>query len=152
MRKILNASVIYKFQCKSIFLVQVTHGHQWFIHCIYTVRSEENAARGIGKRDTLVHIGHQHHALGKLPNNLPGQETTSSNVEYQHLSNKEERPLLLTRPESLKFLQSTKGRKKRANEVPPLGDDSGTGTNMHRLSLKLQYRENLGSSLPDQVG
>lgn len=39
------------FYIDSCFLSwQVSYGAQWFVHCIYTVRSKENAARGIGKR------------------------------------------------------------------------------------------------------
>lgn len=33
-----------------IYSFQVSFGRQWFVHCIYTVRSKENAGRGIGKR------------------------------------------------------------------------------------------------------
>ncbi|XP_071035799.1 FRAS1-related extracellular matrix protein 2 [Parasteatoda tepidariorum] len=38
------------FRFDSAPLFQVSYGRQWFVHCIYTVRSKENAARGIGKR------------------------------------------------------------------------------------------------------
>lgn len=37
-------------------LFQVSYGRQWFVHCIYTVRSEENSARGIGKRSIKQHV------------------------------------------------------------------------------------------------
>ncbi|XP_076321017.1 FRAS1-related extracellular matrix protein 2-like [Tachypleus tridentatus] len=41
------------FRFDSSPLFQVSSGTQWFVHCIYTVRSEKNAARGIGKRSVL---------------------------------------------------------------------------------------------------
>lgn len=45
-------------------LHQVSYGRQWFVHCIYTVRSKENAARGIGKRSIssqALSTPNQHH-------------------------------------------------------------------------------------------
>lgn len=36
----------------------MSYGRQWFIHCIYTVRSKENARRGIGKRSIQDHVMH----------------------------------------------------------------------------------------------
>ncbi|XP_023241151.1 extracellular matrix protein 3-like [Centruroides sculpturatus] len=44
------------FHFDSAPLFQVSYGRQWFVHCIYTVRSKENAARGIGKRSVDEHI------------------------------------------------------------------------------------------------
>uniref|UniRef100_H3AF05 FRAS1 related extracellular matrix 2 n=2 Tax=Latimeria chalumnae TaxID=7897 RepID=H3AF05_LATCH len=45
------------FRLDSTALFQVSSGREWYIHTIYTVRSRENANRGIGKRsvDSLYH-------------------------------------------------------------------------------------------------
>ncbi|XP_042885608.1 FRAS1-related extracellular matrix protein 2-like, partial [Penaeus japonicus] len=59
------------FSLDSTPLFEVAYGRQWFIHCIYTVRSEENAARGIGKRDVSSQ-GRLHHAVAAF---APPQET-----------------------------------------------------------------------------
>ncbi|XP_069832964.1 FRAS1-related extracellular matrix protein 3 [Dendropsophus ebraccatus] len=43
------------FSLSSDALFQVAAGREWFIHAIYTVRSRENANRGIGKRSIEYH-------------------------------------------------------------------------------------------------
>ncbi|TRY98152.1 hypothetical protein DNTS_033085 [Danionella cerebrum] len=43
------------FRLDSTPLFQVAAGREWFIHTIYTVRSKENAKRGIGKRSVEYH-------------------------------------------------------------------------------------------------
>ncbi|XP_073498399.1 FRAS1-related extracellular matrix protein 3 [Phyllobates terribilis] len=43
------------FSLSSDALFQVAAGREWFIHTIYTVRSRENANRGIGKRSVDYH-------------------------------------------------------------------------------------------------
>eukprot|EP00079_Xenopus_tropicalis_P012743 XP_002940127.2 PREDICTED: FRAS1-related extracellular matrix protein 3 [Xenopus tropicalis] len=43
------------FSLSSAPLFQVASGREWFIHTIYTVRSKENANRGIGKRSVDYH-------------------------------------------------------------------------------------------------
>ncbi|XP_063776484.1 FRAS1-related extracellular matrix protein 3 [Pseudophryne corroboree] len=43
------------FSLSSDALFQVAAGREWFIHTIYTVRSKENANRGIGKRSLDYH-------------------------------------------------------------------------------------------------
>uniref|UniRef100_A0A8C5P888 FRAS1 related extracellular matrix 3 n=1 Tax=Leptobrachium leishanense TaxID=445787 RepID=A0A8C5P888_9ANUR len=43
------------FSLSSAPLFQVAIGREWFIHTIYTVRSRENANRGIGKRSVEYH-------------------------------------------------------------------------------------------------
>ncbi|KAG1699840.1 FRAS1-related extracellular matrix protein 2 [Nymphon striatum] len=52
------------FRIDSTPLFEVAYGRQWFIHCIYTVRSKENAQRGIGKRsiDDENHVFHEYSA------------------------------------------------------------------------------------------
>jgi len=47
------------FKVDSTPLFQVALGREWYIHTIYTVRSKDNANRGIGKRSTE----YQHHSL-----------------------------------------------------------------------------------------
>ncbi|KAE8627259.1 hypothetical protein XENTR_v10006920 [Xenopus tropicalis] len=47
------------FKVDSTPLFQVSLGREWYIHTIYTVRSKENANRGIGKRS----IEYQYHSL-----------------------------------------------------------------------------------------
>ncbi|MEQ2220258.1 hypothetical protein ILYODFUR_003531 [Ilyodon furcidens] len=39
---------------------QVAAGREWYIHAIYTVRSRDNANRGIGKRSLEYHVISQH--------------------------------------------------------------------------------------------
>lgn len=41
------------FNCWSM---QVSAGREWYIHTIYTVRSRDNANRGIGKRSVEYHV------------------------------------------------------------------------------------------------
>ncbi|XP_029458608.1 FRAS1-related extracellular matrix protein 2 [Rhinatrema bivittatum] len=47
------------FKVDSTPLFQVSLGREWYIHTIYTVRSRENANRGIGKRS----VEYQYHAF-----------------------------------------------------------------------------------------
>uniref|UniRef100_A0A8C3GE57 FRAS1 related extracellular matrix 2 n=1 Tax=Cairina moschata TaxID=8855 RepID=A0A8C3GE57_CAIMO len=47
------------FKVDSTPLFQVSLGREWYVHTIYTVRSKENANRGIGKRS----VEHQYHSL-----------------------------------------------------------------------------------------
>ncbi|CDQ77882.1 unnamed protein product [Oncorhynchus mykiss] len=51
------------FSMDSTALFQVSAGREWFIHTIYTVRSRENANRGIGKRSLEYHTLTQHSSL-----------------------------------------------------------------------------------------
>uniref|UniRef100_A0AAQ6ISN3 Calx-beta domain-containing protein n=1 Tax=Anabas testudineus TaxID=64144 RepID=A0AAQ6ISN3_ANATE len=48
------------FRMDSSALFQVSAGREWFIHTIYTVRSRDNANRGIGKRSLEYHVMSQH--------------------------------------------------------------------------------------------
>ncbi|XP_036379748.1 FRAS1-related extracellular matrix protein 2-like [Megalops cyprinoides] len=43
------------FRVDSTAMFQVSAGREWYIHTIYTVRSKENANRGIGKRSLEYH-------------------------------------------------------------------------------------------------
>ncbi|XP_061596739.1 FRAS1-related extracellular matrix protein 2-like [Cololabis saira] len=43
------------FRLDSTAMFQVAAGREWFIHTIYTVRSKENANRGVGKRSLEYH-------------------------------------------------------------------------------------------------
>ncbi|KAM9319860.1 FRAS1-related extracellular matrix protein 2 [Gastrophryne carolinensis] len=47
------------FKVDSTALFQVSTGREWYIHTIYTVRSKENANRGIGKRS----VDYQYHSI-----------------------------------------------------------------------------------------
>ncbi len=42
---------------------QVSTGREWYIHTIYTVRSRDNANRGIGKRSLEYHVMSRHSNL-----------------------------------------------------------------------------------------
>lgn len=44
-----------KILCIILYCPQVAAGREWYIHTIYTVRSKENANRGIGKRSLEYH-------------------------------------------------------------------------------------------------
>ncbi|XP_037631902.1 FRAS1-related extracellular matrix protein 2b [Sebastes umbrosus] len=48
------------FRIDSSALFQVSSGREWYIHTIYTVRSRDNANRGIGKRSLEYHAMSQH--------------------------------------------------------------------------------------------
>ncbi|PWA28075.1 hypothetical protein CCH79_00012133, partial [Gambusia affinis] len=48
------------FRMNSAALFQVAAGREWYIHTIYTVRSRDNANRGIGKRSLEYHAISQH--------------------------------------------------------------------------------------------
>ncbi|XP_069599688.1 FRAS1-related extracellular matrix protein 3 [Ranitomeya imitator] len=52
------------FSLSSDALFQVAAGREWFIHTIYTVRSRENANRGIGKRSVDYHHMLSSRAIG----------------------------------------------------------------------------------------
>ncbi|KAM4590462.1 FRAS1-related extracellular matrix protein 2b [Fundulus diaphanus] len=54
------------FRMDSAGLFQVAAGREWYIHAIYTVRSRDNANRGIGKRSLEYHVISQKSHL--LPN------------------------------------------------------------------------------------
>uniref|UniRef100_A0A7N8YPR8 FRAS1 related extracellular matrix 2b n=1 Tax=Mastacembelus armatus TaxID=205130 RepID=A0A7N8YPR8_9TELE len=67
------------FRMDSSALFQVSTGREWYIHTIYTVRSRENANRGIGKRSLEYHVMSQHtnllpkgqHRTGRSANDAP---------------------------------------------------------------------------------
>ncbi|KAI5624981.1 fras1 related extracellular matrix protein 2b isoform X1, partial [Silurus asotus] len=50
------------FRLDSTPLFQVSAGREWYIHTIYTVRSRNNANRGIGKRSLEYHHMTRHHS------------------------------------------------------------------------------------------
>ncbi|RVE65021.1 hypothetical protein OJAV_G00132190 [Oryzias javanicus] len=59
------------FRMDSAALFQVAAGREWYIHTIYTVRSRENANRGIGKRSL------EYHAVSRHANPLPKSQHRS---------------------------------------------------------------------------
>ncbi|XP_028974102.2 FRAS1-related extracellular matrix protein 3 [Esox lucius] len=60
------------FTLSSSPLFQVAAGREWFIHTIYTVRSRDNAHRGIGKRSLEYH-----HSLSSVANPQPEHHSSS---------------------------------------------------------------------------
>ncbi|KAM9456047.1 FRAS1-related extracellular matrix protein 2a [Clarias gariepinus] len=56
------------FRLDSDALFQVTAGREWYIHTIYTVRSRENANRGIGKRSAEHHSFVAHNSRARRSN------------------------------------------------------------------------------------
>lgn len=63
------------FNCWSL---QVSAGREWYIHTIYTVRSRDNANRGIGKRSVEYHAMSQ--AADMLPKNRPRPRRSANDV------------------------------------------------------------------------
>lgn len=61
--------------CIILCFPQVAAGREWYIHTIYTVRSKENANRGIGKRSL------EYHSLVSTSNDLA--LTTSSGKSHR---------------------------------------------------------------------
>lgn len=85
---------------------QVAAGREWYIHTIYTVRSKENANRGIGKRSL------EYHSLVSPSNNLA-----------------------LT-PSSGKGLRSRRSTGDEVPEVAEdIGADNNRGTNIMHIGL-----------------
>ncbi|XP_056140915.1 FRAS1-related extracellular matrix protein 2a isoform X3 [Lampris incognitus] len=60
------------FRIDSSAIFQVAVGREWFIHTIYTVRSKENANRGIGKRSL------EYHSLFAAANDLASDKSRRS--------------------------------------------------------------------------
>ncbi|XP_005796927.1 FRAS1-related extracellular matrix protein 2-like [Xiphophorus maculatus] len=65
------------FRMDSAALFQVAAGREWYIHTIYTVRSRDNANRGIGKRSLEYHAISQH--SDRLPTGHHRTRRSSSN-------------------------------------------------------------------------
>lgn len=86
--------------------VQVAAGREWYIHTIYTVRSKENANRGIGKRSL------EYHSL----------VSTSNNVDLS--------------TQSGKSLRSRRSAGHALPEVAQnIGEDNNRGTNIMHITL-----------------
>ncbi|TMS07337.1 FRAS1-related extracellular matrix protein 2 [Larimichthys crocea] len=66
------------FRIDSSALFQVSTGREWYIHTIYTVRSRDNANRGIGKRSLEYHVMSQHTDL--LPKGQHRARRTANDV------------------------------------------------------------------------
>lgn len=98
-----------------VSLFQVAAGREWYIHTIYTVRSKENANRGIGKRSLEYH-----HSMS-----MASPSATHDNL-----------PAL---PSSL-----ARSRRAAGPEVPALaeniGPDNNRGTNIMHISLDRSRR------------
>lgn len=68
-------------------LWQVAAGREWFIHTIYTVRSRDNANRGIGKRSVEYHSLVTHNTRARRSNqDMPSVAETIS-AEHQRGTN-----------------------------------------------------------------
>ncbi|XP_030600425.1 FRAS1-related extracellular matrix protein 2b isoform X2 [Archocentrus centrarchus] len=87
------------FRMDSTALFQVAAGREWYIHTIYTVRSRDNANRGIGKRSLEYHVMSQHtdllprsqHRPRRSANDVPdvAEEIGASNnrgTNIQHIA------------------------------------------------------------------
>ena len=48
-------------------LIQVSGGRNWFLHTIYTVRSESQKNRGVGKRSIDYMLGETKHSMIAMP-------------------------------------------------------------------------------------
>lgn len=60
------------FRMDSTALFQVSAGREWYIHTIYTVRSRDNANRGIGKRSLDYHsVTHRHSIFKRSASGVP---------------------------------------------------------------------------------
>ncbi|KAK5858567.1 hypothetical protein PBY51_002698 [Eleginops maclovinus] len=67
------------FRVDSTAMFQVAAGREWFIHTIYTVRSKENANRGIGKRSLEYHsFASTRNDLALTPSNGKGHRARRS--------------------------------------------------------------------------
>lgn len=77
-QKRLNNYIKMTHSCQSIILMacnpqhcwtslQVSAGREWYIHTIYTVRSRDNANRGIGKRSVEYHHSLSRHNSAVAP-------------------------------------------------------------------------------------
>lgn len=138
------------FSLDSSPLFQVFHGHQWFVHCIYTVNSEETAAAGITKRD-LSTQGDFYHLPTTTKEDSPWIEN------FNHISKTFGRGHHFRKSETIEadgiFIPFESGHKETrvkrtyAEKIPT--GSMGSGTNMHRLSLRLPQHK-WDPSLSDQ--
>ncbi|XP_070839908.1 FRAS1-related extracellular matrix protein 2a [Chaetodon trifascialis] len=105
------------FRLDSTAMFQVAAGREWYIHTIYTVRSKENANRGIGKRSL------EYHSLASASSDLA-----------------------LT-PSSGKGHRSRRSAGDEVPEVAEdIGADNNRGTNIMHLALDRTKRRAVGSN------
>ncbi|XP_041920491.1 FRAS1-related extracellular matrix protein 2b [Alosa sapidissima] len=95
------------FRVDSAPLFQVSAGREWYIHTIYTVRSRDNANRGIGKRSLEYH---------SLTSSLHSHSPTSK----------------LALPAGQRSRRSTNGLPAVAEDI---GTDQNRGTNILHIAL-----------------
>ena len=93
-------------------MFQVDSGRQWFIHAIYSVRSEENSNKGIGKRSVP---GQPYHVISSYSMDTLVQQTYSD------------------KSQGMKSVR----RRRAVEEVNGVGKDAGKGTNM--IPIMLDY-------------
>lgn len=138
---------------------QVSQGRLWFVHCIYTITSEETVAGGIRKRSASPEESRQyhHHTVSDLSHYLrpAGVEPTLLQTLSPQLKDPDQdtgRPDT-TRLAALMLSASNNRKVKRAlDAVSPVSDGGSRGTNMHRLTLKRRHSDDLDPDLTDQVG
>ncbi|KAK6295876.1 hypothetical protein J4Q44_G00335890 [Coregonus suidteri] len=128
------------FSMDSTALFQVSAGREWFIHTIYTVRSRENANRGIGKRSLEYHTLTQHSRMVTGGHSLT--QHSSMDRETQHQTMAAGGPSMS---------QSQSRSRRSANGVPDLTEDIGLdnnrGTNILHITLDLSRQRRTS---PDQ--
>ncbi|TRY65990.1 hypothetical protein DNTS_003770 [Danionella cerebrum] len=97
------------FSLDSTALFQVSAGREWYIHTIYTVRSRENANRGIGKRSLDYHsLTHSHSISKRSANSVPqlahdisGENNRGTNILHIALDHSARKlPTLLQEPQA----------------------------------------------------
>ncbi|XP_045076300.1 FRAS1-related extracellular matrix protein 2-like [Coregonus clupeaformis] len=128
------------FSMDSTALFQVSAGREWFIHTIYTVRSRENANRGIGKRSLEYHTLTQHSRMVTGGHSLTQHSSMDRETQHQTMA---------ARGPSMSQSQSRSRRS--ANGVPDLTEDIGLdnnrGTNILHITLDLSRQRRTS---PDQ--
>ncbi|XP_029528524.2 FRAS1-related extracellular matrix protein 2-like isoform X1 [Oncorhynchus nerka] len=144
------------FSMDSTALFQVSAGREWFIHTIYTVRSRENANRGIGKRSLEYHTLIQHssmsaggHSLTQHSSMAAGGHSLTQHSSMaagghsltQHSSMDRETQRQTMAAGGPSQSQSQSRSRRSANGVPDLTEDIGLdnnrGTNILHISLDL---------------
>uniref|UniRef100_A0A3P8U1K2 FRAS1 related extracellular matrix 2a n=1 Tax=Amphiprion percula TaxID=161767 RepID=A0A3P8U1K2_AMPPE len=105
------------FRLDSTAMFQVAAGREWYIHTIYTVRSKENANRGIGKRSL------EYHSLVSTSNEL-ALTSSSSKGRRRRRSTGADAPAV----------------------AEDIGVDNNRGTNIMHIALDRTKRRSVGSN------
>uniref|UniRef100_A0A3Q1B9S3 Cadherin domain-containing protein n=1 Tax=Amphiprion ocellaris TaxID=80972 RepID=A0A3Q1B9S3_AMPOC len=105
------------FRLDSTAMFQVAAGREWYIHTIYTVRSKENANRGIGKRSL------EYHSLVSTSNELALTSSSSKGRRWRR-STGADAPAV----------------------AEDIGVDNNRGTNIMHIALDRTKRRSVGSN------